>query len=545
MKFYSVITLFFIYVSQGFAQNANINSIPSSTVCPDFLSGQTLNEWGFFYGNIGTLNYNQSQLLSENPNASFQLGNNTTTAIAETSTSNRFELINQSSFQDFIQNSFSGVTFLEGITNTFLKIGGNPNIGGGRECAVKKINLTRLTSSNEHEIAHSGFSTNIYVMLRKSNLNSSPPYFRINIKVLYNDGVYANLPSDVSNKYIFSNSICNDDEYNLCLNSNDFVLKRYRLNVNFLNYVDYCRDPIAIISYEISDGGTSAVNENSAVAFISNSCTQYVNSQPLTYDGKNICKGETYSLQLPYLFANEPNSSDTVKILVKDEYTGSTTTLPQGTTTVVFPDSHPYVLIYQIFKSNCIIQVISTRINVVDCTSINCIDCTSFDLELGKKYSISGWVNVMQEISEDRYKKVPDLTSYESAHIKVTFLNISNTAISTPLIFSASGNIIDGWQRIYGEFIVPEQIDDIKIDLINNYPQLVTFFDDIRVHPFDGNMKSFVYDQGTQKLMAELDENNYATFYEYDKEGGLVRVKKETEKGTYTIQETRSSTKKP
>jgi hypothetical protein len=44
--------------------------------------------------------------------------------------------------------------------------------------------------------------------------------------------------------------------------------------------------------------------------------------------------------------------------------------------------------------------------------------------------------------------------------------------------------------------------------------------------------------------MAELDENNYATFYEYDLEGGLVRVKKETEKGVYTIQETRSNSPK-
>jgi hypothetical protein len=44
--------------------------------------------------------------------------------------------------------------------------------------------------------------------------------------------------------------------------------------------------------------------------------------------------------------------------------------------------------------------------------------------------------------------------------------------------------------------------------------------------------------------MAELDENNYATFYEYDLEGGLIRVKKETEKGIFTIQETRSNTYK-
>jgi hypothetical protein len=60
------------------------------------------------------------------------------------------------------------------------------------------------------------------------------------------------------------------------------------------------------------------------------------------------------------------------------------------------------------------------------------------------------------------------------------------------------------------------------------------------MHPFKGNMKTFVYDPITQRLKSELDENNYATFYEYDQEGGLIRVKKETERGVFTIQETRS-----
>jgi hypothetical protein len=54
-------------------------------------------------------------------------------------------------------------------------------------------------------------------------------------------------------------------------------------------------------------------------------------------------------------------------------------------------------------------------------------------------------------------------------------------------------------------------------------------------------MKSFVYDPNTFRLMAELDANNYATFYEYDEEGGLVRVKKETERGVMTIKESRNN----
>lgn len=67
------------------------------------------------------------------------------------------------------------------------------------------------------------------------------------------------------------------------------------------------------------------------------------------------------------------------------------------------------------------------------------------------------------------------------------------------------------------------------------------YIDDIRIFPFDGQMKTYAYDERTQRVMAELDENNYATFYEYDDEGTLVRVKKETERGIMTIKESRSA----
>ena len=54
-------------------------------------------------------------------------------------------------------------------------------------------------------------------------------------------------------------------------------------------------------------------------------------------------------------------------------------------------------------------------------------------------------------------------------------------------------------------------------------------------------MMSYVYDPISLRLMAELDERNYATLYEYDEEGKLIRVKKETEKGIMTIQENRDN----
>jgi len=57
-------------------------------------------------------------------------------------------------------------------------------------------------------------------------------------------------------------------------------------------------------------------------------------------------------------------------------------------------------------------------------------------------------------------------------------------------------------------------------------------------------MRSFVYDPESLRLVAELDEYNFATYYEYDDEGNLVRVKKETTEGIKTISETRSNLQK-
>lgn len=172
----------------------------------------------------------------------------------------------------------------------------------------------------------------------------------------------------------------------------------------------------------------------------------------------------------------------------------------------------------------------------------------SFRPEYTKKYIISGWVKENNTNNE----QVP---TYENSAIRLYTVAILGGALEDPIHigdFTPKGNIIDGWQRIEAVFTItrPEAGEltpnNLIIDLLNTdeTSTITSYFDDVRIFPFNGSMKSFVYDNTTKKLMAELDENNYATFYEYDKEGGLVRVKKETTKGVFTIQETRSSNAK-
>jgi len=155
----------------------------------------------------------------------------------------------------------------------------------------------------------------------------------------------------------------------------------------------------------------------------------------------------------------------------------------------------------------------------------DCIDCLSSFAPSPGKYIISAWV---------KGASVNKNTSYVNPKIRVSF-----TGHIMDSIYTTKGLIIDGWQKIEEEVIVPANATDIKIEL--NCQSGSCYFDDIRFVPLNGSMKSYVYDPISKKLVAELDERNYATFYEYDEEGKLIRVKKETEKGIMTIQENRNS----
>ncbi|HUC80964.1 MAG TPA: hypothetical protein VMR70_08615 [Flavisolibacter sp.] len=127
----------------------------------------------------------------------------------------------------------------------------------------------------------------------------------------------------------------------------------------------------------------------------------------------------------------------------------------------------------------------------------------------------------------------------------------AETSLTTPVRVAINGNntyitnnskwpLVEGWKRIEFPFIMPAGQFQLQISPGGG----TAYFDDVRIHPFDGQLKSFAYDPSSLRLMAEMDENNMATFYEYDDEGILIRVKKETEQGLATLKETRSSLRK-
>lgn len=170
---------------------------------------------------------------------------------------------------------------------------------------------------------------------------------------------------------------------------------------------------------------------------------------------------------------------------------------------------------------------------IIDTSTVDdpeCFSCNSFKPFAGERYWLSAWVK------EDQSSQVK---TYQTAYISLGF-----TGPNTSIDFYPSGDIVEGWQRIVGDFTIPTGTTDLDIELVNPSLTVDAYFDDIRIHPFNASMESYVYDPSTLWLTAELDDNNYATFYEYDKEGQLIRIKKETARGIMTIQESRSSNPK-
>jgi hypothetical protein len=158
-----------------------------------------------------------------------------------------------------------------------------------------------------------------------------------------------------------------------------------------------------------------------------------------------------------------------------------------------------------------------------------CLCLPPFRPEVNKKHVVSAWVKVSEACTK----------GYTGLGLEVNFDG------QLPQFFKPSGAVIEGWQRIYGEFTTPPSYTKMSVKL---HPmadgKMAVYFDDLRIHPFLSSFKSYVYDDVNNKLSEELDDNNYFTRYEYDQSGALERVKKETERGVMMVQESRAALQK-
>lgn len=168
----------------------------------------------------------------------------------------------------------------------------------------------------------------------------------------------------------------------------------------------------------------------------------------------------------------------------------------------------------------------------------DCLPAFAPEINTSATYTLTLWAKQVQPLAAP-------LFDYDKVVVSVK--KDGTSILATDYLRS---DIIEGWQRLEYTFTVPSAASgDITISIKNNNAFEVgkdrrIFVDDIKVIPEKSIAKCYVYDYRTQWLMSELDENHFATFYEYDEEGKLIRVKKETEKGIMTIQEGRYNTPK-
>jgi PKD repeat protein len=149
-------------------------------------------------------------------------------------------------------------------------------------------------------------------------------------------------------------------------------------------------------------------------------------------------------------------------------------------------------------------------------------------LDSAKQYVVSAWVAVAGS-----QPSTPVLAN--DLGIVVTIKRRNGTTVSTTVV-EPTGPIIEGWQQVKGVFAC--DINNAQVELtFKTGSQGTAWYDDLRIHPEKGNMKSYVYDLKDYRLRAILDEENFASLFYYDAEGNLHITKKETREGIKTINE--------
>lgn len=157
---------------------------------------------------------------------------------------------------------------------------------------------------------------------------------------------------------------------------------------------------------------------------------------------------------------------------------------------------------------------------VQDCDCIRGFSPTPGD------YVISAWV------------KQPNNTA---GSIQVIIQDNSSTPVQLlNSSFTTTAASLDGWQRIEGTLTIPANAGEIAISLKNNATENV-YFDDFRIHPLLAGMETAVYNPVTLMKIASHDGYNFTTFYNYDENNQLVRVRVETNEGIKTVSESEMS----
>ncbi len=158
----------------------------------------------------------------------------------------------------------------------------------------------------------------------------------------------------------------------------------------------------------------------------------------------------------------------------------------------------------------------------------------------GESYTIQLWVS--KDNTDVPTYRDNNLNVLDQLGAAVGYYDAGGVLVGGSGIFQPTGELVEGWQKIEGNFTVPANVENIGIRLfsgLDGRDPSVAYFDDIRIQPLKSKMTCYVYDPSNYKLRATLDDDNFALVYRYDEAGNLYLVQKETVEGMRTIQESR------
>ena len=177
----------------------------------------------------------------------------------------------------------------------------------------------------------------------------------------------------------------------------------------------------------------------------------------------------------------------------------------------------------------------SSQFQVQECMCIR-----PFEPFKNKEYLVSLWVRGNAVNTQNSYTDCSVIVSFS---IQNNPNNPNNPIVQTNTL-TPSGQMIDGWQRVEGTFTIPSTATNITVELKNlsTVAGNIAYFDDIRIHPVLAGMTTTVYNPENLLPVATHDGYNFTTFYNYDENLNLVRVRVETINGIQTVSEMEGST---
>lgn len=161
------------------------------------------------------------------------------------------------------------------------------------------------------------------------------------------------------------------------------------------------------------------------------------------------------------------------------------------------------------------------------------------------QYILSFWV----KSNENSNSTAPTEGDVENIVVGIVQCDSNDPEWFATLEDHSRSPVLDGWQRF--EYLIDLNDDFSSTSLgsqwvlsIENDSQDKIFIDDIRVHPFNAVMNTYVYDSDNLRLLATGDANNFTRFYQYNPKGELVSVMVETENGVMSLEEARYNSAK-